>query len=570
MERIITVGKSDDIIIKELGFDFVEMPTISTDEELNDFIENKLSKIAFDALIIPLYKEDATIALRLGLHIRLTESLWQKRLATLMFVSTETLATITRDSGIYGHILATKGCKFEQIRSIEMIKRAINSIEPLLIDDFKRKFLNIIAIQPDETVGRHSLANQWGALALDKAANTKSLKSDSELQKAQKQLYFKYITALHSLKSPNKQSDESSQSEKPDEINALNKRILLIDDEADKGWASVLKNIFKVSNQNDFVVIQEKVKDYDSFSETNQKIIQDGNFDLFLIDLRLNGIEEEEINRPEKFSGTKVLQAIKKQNEGNQIIIFTASNKAWNMKKLLDLGADGYYIKESPEYNFPFAFTKENYGNFKDEINVCLDAQYLRKVFSDKRTIDSHLKSIITIGGGKGLESLNKLKMINEICEIQLPQSVALLSLAKRDEKYFVFAFLSYFKILEILNDYFIEYDEIQRVMKFKDNGSILNEYKYDFHSKKYIKQSKNYWDPYKTSTPTKLYNVAYEKLGFHPQSDFKIGQLIYKNNKKRNDFIHPPDGLKSTQVFTKDDCTDISDLIKNIIVKLS
>lgn len=437
MEKIITVGKSDDIIIKELGFDFVEMPNISTDEELSDFIENRLLEIEFDALIIPLYKENATIVLRLGLHIRLTESLWQKRLATLIFVSTETLATITRDSGIYGHILATKGCKFEQIKSIEMIKKVINSIEPLLIDDFKRKFLNIINIQPDETVGRHSLANQWGALALDKAANTKSLKSDKELQKAQKQLYFKYIIALNfnynSLKSHKKQLIDLSQFDKTEKIDALSKRILLIDDEADKGWASVLKNIFKVSSRDDFVVIQEKVKDYNSFSEINQKVIQEGNFDLFLIDLRLNGIEEEDIKSPEYFSGTKVLQAIKEQNEGNQIIIFTASNKAWNMKKLLDLGADGYYIKESPEYNFPSTFTKENYLSFKNEVENCFKLSFLREV----ATIHKICKE--------------KLGNIDFQARSQSALDIAfeLLKKSANDLKYRNLAYLTYYQILE-------------------------------------------------------------------------------------------------------------------------
>ncbi len=476
MEKIITIGKSDDIIIKELGFDFVEMPNISTDEELSDFIENRLSKIEFDALIIPLYKEDATIALRLGLHIRLTESLWQKRLATLMFVSTETLATIARDSGIYGHILATKGCKFEQIRSIEMVKRAIYSIEPLLIDDFKRKFLNIIAIQPDETVGRHSLANQWGALALDKAANTKSLKSDKELQKAQKQLYFKYITALNfnynSLKSPQKLLIDLSQFDKVDKINASNKRILLIDDEADKGWESVLRNIFKVSNPDDFVVIQEKVKDYDSFLETNKKIIQEGNFDLFLIDLRLNGIEEEEINSPEEFSGTKVLQVIKKQNEGNQIIIFTASNKAWNMKKLLDLGADGYYIKESPEYNFPFAFTKENYNNFKDEVQKALNLNFLREISNIHQNI---------------YQSLNQTVFHNQ-AKASLEIAFELLKKSIVSPKYLNLAFLTYYQILEDYTSQSSNFDFRSKkecyvngvAIVYEDNGQLIWKLKYN------------------------------------------------------------------------------------------
>ena len=132
---------------------------------------------------------------------------------------------------------------------------------------------------------------------------------------------------------------------------------------------------------------------------------------------------------------------------------------------------------------------------------------------------------------------------------------------------FFAFAFLSYFKILEILVDYFIEYDEIRKILKFKDNGEIIDDYVYE--SSRYNKVVKNYWDPYKTSLPVKLYNIIFKKLGFDIQKDNKIARLIFHKNKDRNNFIHPP-SLIDAKIFSDSDCIEISNLIKNILSKIS
>ena len=50
--------------------------------------------------------------------------------------------------------------------------------------------------------------------------------------------------------------------------------------------------------------------------------------------LRLNGAAEDGQLVPEEFSGYKVLRRIKELNRGNQVIMLTASNKAWNLKAL--------------------------------------------------------------------------------------------------------------------------------------------------------------------------------------------------------------------------------------------
>ena len=72
------------------------------------------------------------------------------------------------------------------------------------------------------------------------------------------------------------------------------------------------------------------------------------------------------------YSGAKLLKSIKEKNKGTQVIIMTASNKAWNMKHLLKLGADGYYVKESPGVAFSSDFSHSNYQNFKTEVEKIL------------------------------------------------------------------------------------------------------------------------------------------------------------------------------------------------------
>lgn len=106
----------------------------------------------------------------------------------------------------------------------------------------------------------------------------------------------------------------------------------------------------------------------------------------------MNGVAEEDTFRPEEFSGMKILKAIKEQNKGNQVIMFTASNKAWNMKALLDAGADGYYIKESPEYVFPASYSDSNARELYDSIVSCFCNGYLRNVYSKIKKIKKRYK----------------------------------------------------------------------------------------------------------------------------------------------------------------------------------
>ena len=145
---------------------------------------------------------------------------------------------------------------------------------------------------------------------------------------------------------------------------------------------------------------------------------------------------------PRSVSGMDVLRHIKEINRGTQVIMFTASNKAWNLKALMDEGVDGYYIKPSPEY-YTDAFIESNFESLRDTIKHCLNRSYLRFLY-------------------KRLEALKKIcdncllsKEYSNPIKSHLDVSFSLLSSAGNDAQY-SYAFLALFGVLEEFVQYFI------------------------------------------------------------------------------------------------------------------
>ncbi|PWG78060.1 response regulator [Pararcticibacter amylolyticus] len=445
MAKTFIIGRSNEAIPGDAGYPIIELPLISTDEEIHDFLEKAIKDHAFDMLIIPLVPGEIILRLKIALHIRLTESLHEKRLIPILFTSNDRFAKIHNTAGSLGNLLSTAGCKYVEYEK-SAVSKVITTLQPLGVDDYKSQFLNSIIIHPDEKSGKHSLANQWGAISLSRAANLTVEMSDPELSKSSKQLYFKYVSALNDNYSSIGRGGLRVLGHVsiglPDKIKSNGKRILLIDDEAEKGWASVLRKIFKTSKANDFQVINEKIRDVKNLNVTSKELIDTGNFDLYLIDLRLDGSNEEKTVTPDSFSGAKLLQYIKSQNEGNQIIMFTASNKAWNMKSLLDAGADGYYIKESPEFKFPVSFSKENYGNFKNEVQKCFELGFLKNIVTLHRDIQN------IIDQRSSAVSHNYRQFYNRSIS-SLAISLELLKKTVSSKKYFNLAYLTYYQLLE-------------------------------------------------------------------------------------------------------------------------
>jgi CheY-like chemotaxis protein len=200
---------------------------------------------------------------------------------------------------------------------------------------------------------RHSITNQWGAVKL---ALNAGYGIDEINYSFPPTLYFNHLIKKHGLEiDPNDDKvNLSSHLEK--------KKVLLIDDNFDKGWQAVIEKIFepaKVDVAEDF----EKVNQFGNLKDLNP-------YDLIFLDLRLPKILKKEI---EYNNGMDLLKKIKKCYPQIPVIVFTASNKSWTREAVLNYGADGMYVKESPEYAGDQNYSKENFINFEKSVRETLE-----------------------------------------------------------------------------------------------------------------------------------------------------------------------------------------------------
>lgn len=451
MGKIFILGHNKLITLS--GVEYIEIPIFRNDYEIHKWLLSLFKDHDIDKLIIDI-TNNFKISILLGLHIRLSlTELKNKALIPILYVSFNPLDIIVKEVTIWGHIFATKGIYFS-IFNQNSLKKEIEISKGITPDEYKLQFLEIIKIMPNERIGRHSIANIWGAYVMDKAAKTMALQTNESLNKIQSDIYFKYLIAanydLSKLKkSSSRVINKNTNVSGANIIESSGKKILLIDDEADKGWKFVLRKIFKYA---DLHVIDENVTNYNNLTQQSKDIIENTSFDLYLVDLRLNGIREESISQTDDLSGMSVFKKIKSLNDGNQIIIFTASNKVWNQKALFEIGANGYYMKESPEYNFSDNFSLQNYNTFKDEVLNAFNLGFLRSIF----TIHYECKSFIN--RDRAYRRSNYQKFYDRTLS-QLEIAFTLLKQAK-NAKYLNLAYISYYKILE---DYASQYDNFNR-----------------------------------------------------------------------------------------------------------
>jgi len=379
------------------------------------------------------------LAIRLSLHEKKSAAL-----APIIFMSSLT-PDIFKNSP-YSTLLQTKGISFE---TPLYTPTAVELIEPLTTKDYRPYFLDLIKVKPNSTEGQHSIANQWGADVLNRIALGGET-GNSLILNARKSLYFKYVNSLtldaKTIEDICNNAVIETETTTMASIDGCGKKILLIDDEAEKGWSDVLSKMIK---NVEIQTIHEKVPDYDSLSAESKSMIESNSYDLIFLDLRMNGIQEENVISTDEFSGMKILKSIKKKNRGVQVIMFTASNKAWNMKALIDAGADGYYIKESPEYAFPLKYSVSNTKSFCTNIKKCLERSYLKDIAGKIKTYKKELSN-----------SDYDVKFINQV-SVQLDVAYTLISTAITQQQ-FAFAYISLEQILEIISEELIVLDNYQ------------------------------------------------------------------------------------------------------------
>ncbi len=362
--------------------------------------------------------------------------------------------------------------------------------------EYLNKFLPTISITKPPKFGNHSISNLWGAIRFNQIYPDFSLKS--KRKNDEKSLYIKY------LKSKSKVDIDQSGLIESRFICQLGgvRNILLLDDH-EEIWKPILevildKNIDSVKHNSDDVEFMENV----------EEIIKNKKYEIIFLDLRLLKSEEGENLKPSEYSGYKILNKIKNDiNKGTQVIMLTASNKAWNMKALLESGADGYFVKESP-YEFSLKDSVANYNSLVSTINKCASRVYLKEIWIKIKEI-------------YGFMSCSDTPLFNSILE-RYESIFDFLSLTSN----FKFVYLNLFHILEevINSDLFFEKGE-KCYVHLDESASLLV---LDFIEKKGTKYIYN--SSLKYSIFSKEYSIRRSRYDHYIDTNFIMSSiLIYR-----------------------------------------
>lgn len=336
--------------------------------------------------------------------------------------------------GPYSMILGTAGFN---VSSVEDLLYTIKSNRAISYSEYVYEVIGRIKVLPDS--GRHSIANEWGAGIL--YSLVRGHKKGDKNGRVTLYAAYSYAAALQVSEIESIVLDKSETLAPNDRIVFDGKcKYLLIDDEARKGWDAALEAMLPNAQIRD--VYDKEIPDYESLPERLRKDIEEGKYDLIFLDLRLLGVKEDGINNPAELSGMRVLNGIKKINKGIQVIMLTATNKSWNVKALLDAGANGYYMKESPEYRFSNSFSRENAYALRETIKQCCDNGFLQDIYFEKERIKGRLPEDI------GLEEVRK----------QLDISFSLIYKATNDDD-IAFAYIALEQVFELCTSAFIFYD---------------------------------------------------------------------------------------------------------------
>jgi CheY-like chemotaxis protein len=276
------------------------------------------------------------------------------------------------------NFFATEGVYFRNYAQIfRRIKNRSTGDYEFAIEDFLRRKPKPVNWQqfniPYNFDNRHQISNEWGAVRLALNAGYSQSEIDYNFPPT---LYFKYLTKNHQNQGLTNSDREAIVNSFMNKLNGLtippekinfsnllkNKRLLLIDDNADKGWSKILVKLFSENVRS----ISYKIGILDKKNNINEEL---SGYDLIFLDLYM---PEYQGSIPNIEIGKKILKKIKADFKQIPVIIFTASNKSWTLHEVLDLGADGMYVKESPEYANDLSFSKGNFTSFTKTVVECL------------------------------------------------------------------------------------------------------------------------------------------------------------------------------------------------------
>lgn len=501
-------------------------------EKLSYAFNNKVYQVIFIPYTLSQQNYLELTGLRIAAHIRITKE-FNHQYTPIVFIGSETPEQIAKLSEL-GNILFTPGIFKTQKLDVNSYLKQYDWIvknKPKITETELNKCIERLKIAPPANYrSHHSIENELALSRWSKYIGC-SDKIPEVKENIKTGLYFKYHQALNPL--------PKNEVKKNFLLNAKGK-ILLIDDEAEKGWKNFYENFFQnnINNRSisfDYLQADFKTIPNEEFlKESITNKVNEFKPDVVLLDLRLLDTDFAKNKTPDNLTGIKILQEIKKINKGIQVIITTASNKAWNHQIAQDHGADGYIIKQGN------SDVKEDINNLKKHIEESLrEASYQIHIWECiNNAIEQWNK--YRIPQRKNIEDPIHDKLWNTALQIYvkdfLNNSFNTLINIKINER-FTLSILTLYRVIEMINEFFI-----YSTGSFKDKNIKLFFDQYDQPVPR-ISQEKgrysidnNYED--NLSTLEKIYAIHHK---FSDKTDDNLYKKLFKLHSYRNKVtIHP------------------------------
>lgn len=279
-------------------------------------------------------------------HVRLTKQI-KSCDATIVFYGILEVEQLLRLTD-WARILLTPNVIYVNIAksTFDDLKELIQSYSPK--NFISEPFLEKIQINPPANyeTNHHNVDNEFALIQWSKHIKCYNNLPISFKNEFDSRLYFKYLKLKKDFPEIGEKNQITIDIDAP--VN-----ILLIDDEAGKGWEAFYSSLF--SNSSKEIKFEDSGIDFKDpnisdliISRVENKVIQ-FKPDIVLLDLRLLDSDFHKETPPDELTGLKILDKIMEINKGIQVIITTASNKAWNFNHAKQKGAYDFIIKDGFE-----------------------------------------------------------------------------------------------------------------------------------------------------------------------------------------------------------------------------
>lgn len=565
--NITAIESSCKILAFRTSEDPIQFPVIKAKLEFCDydcsdkgmiFLIKEISNSQYDAIYIPLCMGETLsdyLGLRLAMLLRLMDT--GNKFAHIF---------------IYGIVRPLSFFKYECSEVLKMpgvhyilsdgtsIKNSIRYIRRINNEEY-RLGLKLINLNVPTNIGdTHSVANMWGIYRWSEAL----MDSDDAIKKNNEEvyysLYFRYLAALYPPTEKSHIERKNILIKKGKQMPELN--ILYVDDDADEGWYELLCHIIYDLNdikKFDYVGRELKSMDEDEIINCIMSRIKNEDINTVILDLRLHN---SDFNQTiiDDIVGFRLLKKIKHYNRGIQVLIFSATNKIWNLQALQKEEADGFIMKEAPENSVDDEFTENSILQFVNLLSVCSNNTYRKDLWI--RT-QKEMEQIVT---------LRKRKLINKeyakAVEVLLKMTED--ALFSRDMQYaYATAFMNLFRIIEATSN---EWIDKNAVVEKSESGEIISYFRQRKDGSQLLKFNSKVFNPHPT-----------EKLVFNKENPSlpyfqKICNVLhfvgsFNNNafnivSKRNNFTHP-DLIENSEIetFSVQDVITIFDIVEQLIM---